>query len=96
MFENSAIKVATTKLVSASAPYVPGSLILLSGVVVWHLWRKQGVLQTRTNKLSAELGNVKKQVADIKVANNKKENNSESPLSSSFKKISEIKLPWAK
>ncbi len=68
MFENSAIKIATSKAISSSAPFIPGSMILLSGYVVWKLWKKQTQMQEATSELSKELKIVRKQVAGIKVS----------------------------
>ncbi len=82
MLKNTAIKIATSKL--ANAPLLPGSLILIGGLVVWRLWSKQLQLQAETSVLSDELQDVKKQVAEIKVTNDGK---SETSLTSTFKKL---------
>ena len=82
MLENTAIKIVTGKLVNA--PLLPGSLILVGGLVAWRLWSKQMQLQAETSALSDELQDVKKQVAEIKVTNDGK---SETSLSSTFKKL---------
>ena len=82
MLKNTAIKIATTKLANASL--LPGSLVLIGGLVVWRLWSKQVQLQTQTSELSNALQDVKKQVAKIKTTNDDKP---ESPLSSTFKKF---------
>lgn len=77
-----AVNIVTSKLPNAAL--LPGSLILISGLVVWKLWSKQAQLQTETSELSDELQDVKKQVAEIKAANDDK---SETALSSTFKKL---------
>lgn len=82
MLENTAIKIVTSKL--AHAPLLPGSLVLISGLVVWRLWSKQAQLQAETSVLSDELQDVKNQVAEIKAINDGK---SETSLSSTFKKL---------
>lgn len=85
MLDSTTIKLATSKLASASVPYLPGTLILISGIVVWKLWRNQTELQAQTSKLNNELNNVKKQVADIKNDGNTASNKSDDPLSSALK-----------
>ncbi len=93
MFENTAIKITTSKLASTSASLLPGSVILISGIVVWRLWYKQAQLQTKTSELSNELKYLKKQIADIK-ATNKAESGPIAPLSSSLKKMARFN-PWS-
>ncbi len=93
MFENTAIKITTSKLASTSASLLPGSLILISGIVVWRLWHNQAQLQTKTSELSDDLKYLKKQMAEIK-ATNKAENGSASTLSSSLKKMARFNL-WS-
>lgn len=88
MLKNTAIKIASSKLASTSI--LPGSLILIGGIVVWDFWRKQAQLQTKTNELSDELEDVQEQIAEIKA-----ESESAAPLSSSLKKILNFKLPWS-
>lgn len=87
MFKNTAIKIGTTKLASVSL--LSSSLVLVSGIVVWRLWKKQTQLQTKTGELSDELKHVKKQVAEIKAGNEET-----SSLSSSFKKMASFN-PWS-
>lgn len=87
MLEN-AIKITTSKLVSTSL--LSGSLILIGGIVVWRLWRKQTQLQTQTTKMLDELTGVKKQMAELKVDRESEE----APLSSSFKKLASLN-PWS-
>jgi predicted negative regulator of RcsB-dependent stress response len=82
MLKNSAIKLTANKLANSSL--LSGSLILVGGFVVWRLWNKQEQLQTETSKLSMQLKNVKRQVAEIKSTN---EGKSDTPLSSTFKKF---------
>ena len=36
----------------------------MSGIIIWHLWRKQEKLQAETSKLGKEFESFKKQVAD--------------------------------
>ncbi len=93
MFENTAIKITTSKLASTSASLLPGSLILVSGIVVWRLWYKQEQLQTKTSALNKELKYLKKQIAEIK-ATNKADSGPADSLSSSFKKMSRFN-PWS-
>ncbi len=93
MFENTAIKISTSKLASTSASLLPGSLILISGIVVWRLWYKQAQLQTKTSELNNELKYLKKQMADIK-ATNKADSGPAAPLSSSLKKMARFN-PWS-
>jgi len=69
MFENTAIKITTSKLATTSASLLPGSLILISGFVVWRLWYKQAQLQTETSELNDELNVLKKQMAEIQATN---------------------------
>jgi len=90
MFENTAIKITTSKLASSSASLLPGSLILISGIVVWRLWYKQAQLQTKTSEFSDELESLKKQMTEIK-ATNKADSE---PLSSSLKKMARFN-PWS-
>ena len=99
MFENTAIKITTSKLASTSASLLPGSLILISGIVVWRLWYKQAQLQTKTSELNDELKYLKKQMAEIKMAEIKatyKKADSEpaAPLSSYLKKMDRFN-PWS-
>ena len=63
MLENTAVKLAATKLTNSSL--VSGSLILVGGMVAWRLWSKQEHLETITKELSRELKGLKKQVAEI-------------------------------
>ena len=87
MLKNTAIKIVTSKLAAsklANVPLLPGSLILIGGLVVWRLWSKQAQLQAETSVLSDELQDVKNQVAEIKATSDGK---SETSLSSTFKKL---------
>ncbi len=90
MFEKTAIKLTSSKLASTSASLLPGSLILISGIVVWQLWYKQAQLHAKTSKHSDELKYLKKQIAEIK-ATNKADSG---PLSSSLKKMGRFN-PWS-
>ncbi len=101
MFENTAIKITTSKLASTSASLLPGSLILVSGIVVWRLWYKQAQLQTKTSELNDELKYLKKQIAEIKMAEikaaykaDKADSGPAAPLSSSLKKMARFN-PWS-
>lgn len=98
MFENTAIKLSTSKLASTSvASLLPGTVIIISGIIVWRLWYNQAKLQTKTSELNDELKHVKKHMAEIKATNeetNKKVSEFESPISSSFKKMSRFN-PWS-
>jgi hypothetical protein len=101
MLENTAIKITTSKLASTSASLLPGSLILISGIVVWRLWYKQAQLQTKTSELNDELKYLKKQIAEIKMAEikatykaDKADNGPIAPLSSSLKKMARF-IPWS-
>ena len=98
MFENTAIKITTSKLASTSASLLPGSLILISGIVVWRLWYKQAQLQTKTSELNDELKHLNKQMAEIKMAEIKATYKADSgpiaPLSSSLKKMARFN-PWS-
>lgn len=85
MFENTAIQIATSKLASVSL--LPGSLFLMSGIVVWQLWRKQVKLQAETSELSKEFKAFKKQVTD----GNKVDAESVASISSSDKSSSPAK-----
>ncbi len=80
MLKNSAIKITANKLANTSL--LSGSLILIGGIVVWRLWNKQEQLETETSKLSMQLKNVKRQVAEIKET---KDGKPEAPASFSFK-----------
>ena len=99
MIKNHLLKLSTTKI--ASAPLIPssllpGSLFLIGGLVVWRLWYKQAQLQAQTAELNDELKGMKKQVAKIKVASQvKTKSESAEVLSSSLKKMANIKLPWS-
>ena len=93
MFENTAIKITTSKLASTSASLLPGSLILVSGIVVWRLWYNQAQLQTKTSELNDQVKYLKKQMAEIK-ATNKPDSGPEAPFSSSLKKIARFN-PWS-
>lgn len=81
MLDNTAVKIAASKLTNTSL--LPGSLILLGGIVVWQLWSRQTQLQTETSKLNMQLKNVKRQVEEIKTTSAK----SETPISTTFKKF---------
>ena len=93
MFENTAIKISTGKLASTSASFLPGTLILVSGIVVWRLWHNQAQLQTKTRELNNEVKYLKKQIAEIK-ASRKADNSSKVPFSSSLKKMASFNL-WS-
>lgn len=87
MLKNSAIQIAKSKLVSTS--FLTGSLVLIGGIVIWQLWRKQVQLSTETDGLSDELNNIKKQLAEVK-----KDSESTISMSSSLKKLSSLN-PWS-
>ena len=87
MLKNSAIQFATRKLASTSL--LPGSLILIGGIVVWRLWRKQAQLQTETSELSDDIKDIKEQLAEVKA-----DSESTTSLSSSFKKLASLN-PWS-
>ena len=91
MFKNTAIKITTNKLASTSASLLPGTLVIISGIVVWRLWYKQAQLQTKTSEMSDELKYIKKQIAKTK-ATHKADKESEDSLSSSLKKIANFNL----
>jgi ABC-type transport system involved in cytochrome bd biosynthesis fused ATPase/permease subunit len=74
MLENSVVQISTGKLLGASL--LPSSLLLVSGIIIWRIWRnKQSRLQTKTDALNDELRQIKKQMADLQTANNKAESN---------------------
>lgn len=98
MFENTAIKIGTSKLASSSAAsLLPGSLILVSGIVIWRLWYNQAQLQTKTSELNNEVKHLKKQMTEIQMAEFKaayKTNSGAAPFSSSIKKMARFN-PWS-
>lgn len=72
MLENNVVQISTGKLLGASL--LPSSILLVSGIIIWQIWRnKQSHLQTETDMLHDELRQIKKQIADLKTANNKAE-----------------------
>jgi len=72
MLENSVVQISTGKLLGASL--LPSSILLLSGIIIWQIWRnKQSRLQAKTDELNDELRQIKKQMADLQTANNKAE-----------------------
>lgn len=87
MLKNSLIQIVSRKAVGTSL--LSGSLVLVGGVVVWRLWRKQAQLSSQANELSEELEDIKDQLAEI-------ETNSEpeDPFSSSLKKLASFN-PWS-
>lgn len=87
MLKNSAIQLVTNKLASTSL--LPGSLVIIGGIVVWQLWRKQAQLSTETSGLSDELKDVKRQLAEIK-----EDSESADPFSSPLKKLASLN-PWS-
>lgn len=66
MLENSAIKLASVKFAGISL--LPGSLLLVSGIIIWRLWRNQTQLKSETCELSDELKQLKKQVSENQAA----------------------------
>ena len=69
MFEKTAIQIATTKLTGASL--LPASFFFMSGIIIWHLWRKQEKLQAETSKLSKEFEAFKKQITNCQKTDGK-------------------------
>ena len=64
MLQNNVIQITTAKLVGATL--LPSSVLLISGVIIWRVWRnKQNSLQAETNLLNDELRQMKEQMADI-------------------------------
>jgi len=98
MFENTAMKITASKLSSTSASLLPGSVILISGIVVWRLWNKQAQLQTKTSELDSEVKHLKKQMAEVKIAEFKADykanNGPAAAFSSSLKKMARFN-PWS-
>ena len=69
MLGNSVIQITTGKLVGAVL--LPSSVLLVSGVITWRLWRsKQAQLQAETDDLNDEVRQMKEQMADIQAAKN--------------------------
>ena len=98
MIENTAFKMTSSKIASTSASLLPGSLILISGIIVWRLWYRQTQLQTKTSEISDELKRLKKQMAEIEVkATNKADSEPDTleTLSTSLKKMARFN-PWSK
>lgn len=91
MLKNSVIKTASQKVAGTSL--LSGSLVLVGGVVIWHLWRKQAQLSTETNELSNQLEDIKDQLAEMKTEG-ESESESEVSFSSSLKKLASFN-PWA-
>ncbi len=78
MLENNVLGISAGKLLSASS-LLPSSILLISGIIIWRIWHnKQSRLQTETDVLNDELKQIKKQMADLQMANNKVE--SEQPI----------------
>jgi len=98
MFENTAMKITASKLSSTSASLLPGSVILISGIVVWRLWNKQAQLQTKTSELDNEVKHLKQQMAEVKIAEFKADYKANhgpaAAFSSSLKKMSRFN-PWS-
>ena len=68
MFQNSVVQITTGKLVGATL--LPSSVLLVSGIIFWRVWRKkQKKLQAETNGLTDELRLMKEQMADLQKAN---------------------------
>ncbi len=82
MVKNSAIKLAANKLANSSL--LPGSLILIGGLVAWKLWARQDELQIETRKLAMQLKNVKRQIAEIMDDQQKKTDESASSVFRKF------------
>ncbi len=89
MLKNSVIKTASHKVAGTSL--LSGSLLLVGGVVIWHLWRKQAQLSIETDELSNQLEDIKDQLAEMKTEG---ESESEVSFSSSLKKLASFN-PWA-
>jgi len=74
MLQNSVIQMSTAKLVGATL--LPNSILLISGIIVWRLWRnKQSRLQAETDDLTDEVKLIKEQMTDIQTAKNKSQSN---------------------
>ena len=93
MIENTAFKMTSSKLASTSASLLPGTLILLSGVIVWRLWHRQTQLQTTTSEINNELKRLQLQIAEIKATN--KAGSGTETLTDSLKKMARFNL-WPK
>jgi len=89
MLKNSVIQIASRKIAGTSL--MSGSLILVGGVVIWRLWRKQAQLSTETSELSNELENIKDELATMKTES---KSESEDSFTSSLKKLVSFN-PWS-
>ena len=72
MLENSVVQISTGKLLGVSL--LSNSILLLSGIIIWRVWQnRQSHLQTEADALINELGQIKKQIADLHTSYNKAE-----------------------
>lgn len=84
---NFAVQIASRKLAGTSL--LSGSFILIGGVVVWRLWRRQTQLSAEASGLSNEIKDIKKQLSEIEA-----DSQSAEPFSSSLKKLASFN-PWS-
>jgi len=68
MLQNSASQLIAGKLAATSL--LPSSLILIGGLAIWQLWRRQTQLQNKTIQLNNELNSVKKRLAKTNASRN--------------------------
>lgn len=91
MYKNSAFKVVSGKIASvpllSTSTILPGSLLLIGGIVFWQFWKRQGQLHAQTSELSDDLKKLKKQVAKIKADSNDNNKKLAVSIPPSFKKF---------
>lgn len=70
MLENNIVHISTSKLIGATI--LPNSILLISGIVIWRLWRnKYSQLQTTTDELRDDIKHLKEQMDKIQTEKHK-------------------------
>lgn len=70
MLENNIVHISTSKLIGATI--LPNSILLISGIVIWRLWRnKHSQLQTTTDELKDDIKHLKEQIDKIQTEKHK-------------------------
>ncbi len=80
MIKNTALHLLTGKLITTSL--LPGSLFMVSGVLIWSIWQKQKHLQNDTAELRSEVKKIKEQMdkLDASIETNQKQKAPDSSL----------------
>ncbi len=70
MLKNNIVHISTSKLIGATI--LPNSILLITGIVIWKLWRnKHSQLQTTTDELKNEIEYLKEQMNEIQTEKHK-------------------------